>query len=71
MKATDLKPTYVNIEDIYKVIESKNGMGEFKHFIPNHVRVSDETKMQLIKDGFKVYVGNYDGFIINALIIEW
>jgi len=71
MKATDLKPNYVNIEDIYKIIESINGRGEFKHFIPNHVRVSDETKLQLIKDGFKVYNSNYDGIIIDALIIEW
>ena len=27
--------------------------------------------MQLISDGYKVYIGDWDSNLINCLIIEW
>ena len=70
MKAKDLIKKSVTIHDVYKNIEEANGRGEFKFFYPHFVYVSNEVKMQLMSDGFKLsegefFVGN------NGLIIEW
>ena len=71
MKANSLIKKSVKIEDIYNAIESANTGMCFKHFIPNNVYVSDEVKLKLVADGFKIYVGDWDGIMTNVLIIEW
>jgi hypothetical protein len=48
-----------------------NSAGQFKHAIPHFIYVSDEVKLKLMADGFKVYIGNWGGFSPNDLIIEW
>ena len=71
MKASDLKKKSIDIESIYKEIESMNSAGQFKHVIPHFIYVSDEVKLKLMADGFKVYIGNWSNFSPNDLIIEW
>ena len=71
MKAKELKKQSIKLEAIYKEIQMANDRGEFKFFIPHFVVVDECTKIQLIEDGFKVYKGDWDSVIINALIIEW
>lgn len=71
MKASSLKKETEVIENIYKAISESNANGRFKHFIPHDVYVSDEVRLQLIDDGFKVYKGDWDGVMTNCLIIEW
>ena len=71
MKASDLIKKSLDIQVIYKNIEERNSNGEFKYFIPHFVYVSDEVKLKLIADGFKVYIGNWSNFSPNDLIIEW
>ena len=71
MKAEELKKESEVIENIYKAISEANSRGEFKWFIPHFVYVSDQVRLQLIKDGFKVHIGDWDSMMTNALIIEW
>jgi hypothetical protein len=71
MKAESLKRQSETIENIYKKISHADTNGEFKIFIPHFVHVEENVKIQLIEDGYKVYKGQWDGNIINALIIEW
>jgi len=56
---------------IDEVESGKNENGVFKIFYPHWVYVSDDIKLQLMKYGYKVYTDNWDGIMINALIIEW
>ena len=71
MKANELKKQTEVIDNIYKAISEANSNGNFKHFIPHWVYVSDEIILQLINDGFKVYKGEWDGIMKDCLIIEW
>lgn len=71
MKASSLKKESEVIENIYQIIINANGSGCYKTFITHDRYVSDEVRLQLIKDGYKVYVGDWDGITTNALIIEW
>ena len=71
MKAEHLKKQSEVIEHIYKRISEANANGEFKIFIPHFVYVEEKVKLQLIDDGYKIYKGQWDGVIIDALIIEW
>ena len=70
MKAQSLKKVPEVIENIYNQISEANANNQFKCFIPHFIYVTDETKLQLIKNGYKVYEGNWDA-IMNGLIIEW
>tara|TARA_R110002049_G_scaffold64570_6_gene170207 strand:- start:123 stop:335 length:213 start_codon:yes stop_codon:yes gene_type:complete len=70
MKAQSLKKVPESIENIYAQISEANANNQFKCFIPHFIYVTNETKLQLIKDGYKVYEGNWDS-IITGLIIEW
>jgi len=70
MKAKDLVKISEVVENIYKQISEANSNGQFKYFIPHFVYVSDEVKLQLMKDGYKVYEGQWDN-IMSGLIIEW
>lgn len=71
MKAKDLNKTSETIENIYSQISEANANNQFKCFIPHFLYVDDSVKMQLIKDGYKVYRGDWDGMMIDCLIIEW
>lgn len=71
MKANELKKESISIEDIYKSISDMSAFKHYKHFIPHHIYVSEQVKLQLIEDGFKVYKSDWDGVIKDCLIIEW
>ena len=71
MKAKSLTKVTEVIENIYKQISEANANNQFKCFIPHFVYVTDDVKMQLINDGYKVYKGDWDGVMTNCLIIEW
>lgn len=71
MKAQDLIKKSIDIEEIYRNIMEANNSGNFKIPIPHWRCVSDETKLKLIENGFKVYNGTWDGAINHCLIIEW
>lgn len=73
MKSHELKKVSLTLEEIYKDIKysAEHSKNSFKHQIPHWIYVSDEVKSQLISDGFKVYIGNWDGILNNSLIIEW
>jgi hypothetical protein len=70
MKAKDLKKKSIPIEKIYRLIESANERNEFKVCVFHAIYVNNEIILQLIKDGFKVYRGDWD-MMKNCLIIEW
>jgi len=70
MKAKEIERQSKDIKEIYEQIERDNSSGWFKSFFPHFVNISNETKIQLIQDGFKVYEGEWlrgD----YGLIIEW
>jgi len=71
MKASELRVKPISIKKIYEDIKLANERGEYKWFIPHMIKVSNETQSQLISDGFKVYIGDWDGYLKNAFIIEW
>ena len=73
MKSHELKKVSLTLDEIYESIkkDTQHGKNIFKYQIPHWVYVSDEVKLQLISDGFKVYIGNWDGILNNSLIIEW
>lgn len=71
MKASELVKKSQSLESIYKSIENANQNGEFKCFIPHFFYVEESVKLKLLQDGFKISVGDWDGMIKNALIIEW
>lgn len=71
MKASSLKKESEVIENIYEAISQANAEGRFKYFIPHDVYVSDEVRLQLIEDGYKVCRGDWNGIMTNCLIIEW
>lgn len=54
-----------------EVENNPNEKGVFKIFYPHFIYVSDELKIELIQYGYKVYIGDWDGIMTNALIIEW
>ena len=57
-------------EDIVKEIE-KFPKVQFKHFIPHYIYVDEVNIGCLIKAGYKVSRGDWDGMMKNCLIIEW
>lgn len=70
MKASDKIKVSITIEEVYERVKSTSPSSEFKIFYPHFVYVSDGVKMQLIRDGFKLYEG--DWIMGNrGLIIEW
>ena len=71
MKAQSLKKVPVSIESIHQQISEANSRGEFRWFIPHFVYVTEEVKIQLIEEGFKVYKADWDGLLTDCLIVEW
>lgn len=57
MKATDLEKTSRSLEEIYQNIERENKRYNFKVFFPHWVYFSDDRKLKLIRQGFKVSEG--------------
>ena len=70
MKASDLIKVEFDIEAIYKEIESANKRGECMYFIPPFTYITDETKLALMRNGFKCYDGDF-GVYMKGFIIEW
>jgi len=71
MKAKDLVKKDWPIEEVYKQIETENGYGCFKIFIPHNRFFSEKSKLELMVNGFKVYRGDWDGIMKDVVIIEW
>lgn len=70
MKAQSLNKRSVKIEEIYNSIRQANGDGRYKYLIAHFMYVSDDVRLQLIKDGYKVYEGKWDNQLMG-LMIEW
>ena len=72
-KAYERIKTTLTIKEISERIDSieKNQPYINKAFIPHFENVSDETKLEILNKGYKVYVGDWDGIMKNVLIIEW
>ena len=70
MKAIELEKHSPSLDQIYKSIEEANKRNEYKIFFPHWVYFSDECKLELMRQGFKVYQGEWlHGDC--GLIIEW
>lgn len=71
MKANELEKKELTLKNIYEAIKNDNENGCYKHHIPHWLYVSEQTKLQLMNDGFKVYKGAWDAIMTDAIIIEW
>lgn len=70
MEAKLLEKTSIPLDEIYKNIEAANKRHEYKVFYPHFVYFSDSLKLELMRKGFKVYVGEWlHGD--KGYIIEW
>lgn len=70
MKANELEKYSPSLEEIYQTIEKESKNYTHKIFYPHWIYFSDACKLELIKQGFKVYEGEWlrgD----YGLIIEW
>nr|DAI46205.1 MAG TPA: RTX toxin acyltransferase family [Caudoviricetes sp.] len=69
MKAIELEKHSPSLDQIYRNIETANKRNEYKIFYPHWIYFSDECKLELIRQGFKVYQGEWlrgdYGFIIE------
>lgn len=70
MRANELLKFSPSLEQIYNRIKEANENGEYKIFYPHFIYFSDECKLELIKQGFKVYQGEWIRGDYG-LIIEW
>ena len=70
MKAIELKKASPSLESIYENIEGQNKCHNHKVFYPHWVYFSDECKLELIRQGFKVSEGEWVRGDYG-LIIEW
>ena len=75
MKAKEIVKVSIKIDDIYKRISDLsndvNNEHVFKISYPHWVFVSNEVKSQFMNDGFKLSIGDWDGIMLDSLIIEW
>lgn len=71
LKAKDLVKKPLTIKDISEQIKVANEGGSYKIHIPNFSAVDENIIPTLIQNGFKVYRGDWDGFMKDVLIIEW
>lgn len=70
MKAKELVKVSKSLDEVYKQIDQDNEAGWSKSFFPHFIRISDETRLRLIQDGFKIYEGEWMRGDYG-LIIEW
>jgi len=70
MRADTLIKKSQTIEEIYESIKMQNEHGNFKMSFPNSMYVSDEIKLELMREGYKVSIGDI-GMGSKDLIIEW
>lgn len=69
--ASDIVKKSVSVEDIKKDISrAVGGSSVYKLFYPHWIYISDEVRLELMRDGFKVYTGEWMRGDIG-LIIEW
>jgi len=70
MKARELEKNSPSLDQIYNIIKEANKRNEYKIFFPHWVYFSDECKLELMRQGFKLYQGEWHrgGY---GLIIEW
>ena len=71
MKANELKKISVKLDTIFTDIVAANTSNAFKIHYPHFIFVADNIRLELINLGYKVYIGDWDGIMKNALIIEW
>lgn len=70
MKAKELEKHSPSLDRIYNDIKEANQRNEYKIFFPHWVYFSDECKLELKRQGFKLYQGEWlHGDY--GLIIEW
>jgi len=73
--ASERLKTGLTIQEVEKRMDEvescKNEKGVCKIFYPHWIYFPDELKLQLMKLGYKVYKGSWDGVINDAIIIEW
>lgn len=74
-KASERIKVSIDLEQIEKLIiqSEKNDYQPSCHkiFLHHATFINDETKIKLMDLGYKVYVGDWDGIMKGALIIEW
>ena len=71
IKAKDLSKKGISIEQLEGIIKEADSKGENRFFLYPAVLFTDEVKMKLIENGFKVYKGDWDGIMKDVFIIEW
>lgn len=57
MKARELEKNSPSLDLIYNAIKEANKRNEYKIFFPHWVYLSDECKLELMRQGFKLYQG--------------
>lgn len=70
MNTRELERHSLPLNKIYEDIENANKRNEYKIFYPHFVYFSDACKLELIRQGFKVYQGEWMHGD-QGLIIEW
>lgn len=72
-KASERIKTTISVKDIEEKIDQieKDYPYQNKIFIPHYHNVSNDTKLQFMNAGYKIYNGDWDGVMKDALIIEW
>lgn len=70
MKASSLVKKTTSIETVFKWIENANENGNFRYRIPPDLCIDDSVKLELIENGFRVYVSDSPMWY-GSLTIEW
>lgn len=72
-KASERIKTTISVKEIEERIDQveKNHSYQNKIFIPHFENVSNDTKLQFMNAGYKVYNRDWDGVMKDVLIIEW
>ncbi len=70
MRANNLIKKPIDLKKIYKDIEDANNRNEYRYFINPFIYISDEVKLELLNNGFKVYSSkDFNG--LEGLVVEW
>lgn len=73
MKASELIKQSLTAKQIYEEIinRTQDQKGVFKIFFPHWVYIAPHVIQELIQNGFKISISDWDGVMIDATIIEW